>query len=57
MPGKRTKPLDERLDVSVVRPPEDAGPAVPDEEAVRRGLAPLLVEELEDLRRIHRRRL
>ena len=58
VPRDLAHPRDERLDLAVVRPPEHGAPALADEQAVRRRLAPhLLVEALEDPGRIHGRRL
>jgi hypothetical protein len=58
VPWQLAHPCDERLDFTVRRWREHGAPAVADEQTVRRG-APshLLVEELEDLGRIHGRRL
>jgi len=58
VPGQRAHPRDERLDLAVVGPPEHGAPAFSDEHGVgRRPASHLLVEVLEDLRRLHRRRL
>ena len=58
VPGQLAHPGDELLHLAVVRPPEHGAPALAHVEVIRRGPAPhLLVEELEDLRRLHGRRL
>jgi hypothetical protein len=58
VPRDLAHPREERLDRAVVRPPEHGAPAIADEEVVRRRLTPhLVVEALQDLRRVHRLRL